>query len=114
MRFRNIYLYGIALLLFVSVSVFRSIAFRQMNRFTEEVNNARETISELEKLSNNFKSVQLYSPKYEKQVSSGYYFSLKMQGMKIEQQLIQIPALIRDPISQKLFDSVSYRILHLP
>jgi len=115
MRFRNIYLYGIALLLFVSISVFRSIAFRQMNRFTEEVNNARETISELEKLSSNFKSAQLYSPRYEKQVASRYYLLLKMEAMKIEQQLQRLPTLIRDPVSQRLFDSVSYRIhQHLP
>ncbi|HSB92921.1 MAG TPA: ATP-binding protein [Flavitalea sp.] len=115
MRFRNIYLYGIALLLFVSVSVLRAIAFRKMNRFTEEVNNARETISELEKLSSNFKSAQLYSPKYEKQISSRYYLFLKMEAMKIEPKLQRIPTLIRDSVSLKLFDSVSYRIHnHLP
>ena len=115
MRFRNIYLYGIALLLFVSISVLRSIVFRQMNRFTEEVNNARETISELEKLSSNFKSAQLYSPKYEKQVASRYYFFLKMESMKIDQELERIPTLIRDSISLSLFDSVRYRIQrHLP
>src|SRR5688572_13000185 len=106
MRFRNIYLYGIALLLFFSVSVLRSITFRQMNRYTEEVNNARETISELEKLSSNFKSAQLYSPRYEKQVASHYYFFLKREALKIDREIQLIPNLIRDDDSRKLFDSV--------
>src|SRR6478735_7979327 len=115
MRFRNIYLYGIALLLFFSVSILRSITFRKMNRYTEEVNNARETISELEKLSSNFKSAQLYSPRYEKQVASNYYFLLKMEAEKINDEIHRIPQLIRDPNSKNLFDSVHHLInLHLP
>src|SRR6478736_854187 len=115
MRFRNVYLYGIALLLFFSVSILRSITFRKMNRYTEEVNNARETISELEKLSSNFKSAQLYSPRYEKQVASNYYFLLKMEAEKINDEIHRIPQLIRDPNSKNLFDSVHHLInLHLP
>lgn len=91
------------------------MSFRQMNRFTEAVNNARETISELEKLSNHFKSAQLYSPRFEKQVASNYYFILHIEALKIKGELARIPTLIRDPQSLLLFDSVKVLIhKHLP
>lgn len=115
MRFRNIYLYGIALLLFISVSILRSMSFRQMNRFTIEVDTSRETISALEKLASHFKSAQIYSPSYEKQIAAHYYLLLKTEAERIPDELKQLNNLVRDKESRKLFESVVRLVnKHLP
>lgn len=107
MRFRNIYLYGIALLLFASVSILRSISFKKMNRFTALVDEGRETIAELEKLATSFKSAQIYSPSYEKQIAARFYFQLRIESEKIPGRLARIDTLLQDRQSRVLFDSVA-------
>lgn len=106
MRFRNIYLYGIALLLFIAVSILQSMSFRQMNRFTKEVDSSRETISTLQKLGSHFKSAQIYSPSYQKQIAEHYYLLMKKEAIEIPAEINQLNILIRDKESKKLFETV--------
>lgn len=104
MRRRSIYLYGLSFLVFLLVAIIRNTSFNQMHRFTHEVDRTREAINHLERLSNYFKSAQIYSQEYVDPELRQFYLS---QAQKVGGELDRLKTLLRDePFMRTSLDTV--------
>src|SRR5438270_6348032 len=94
MQKRNIYLYGLSFLVFLTVAIIRNGSFNQMHRFTHDVEHSREVIIHLEKLSNHFKSAQIYSQQYPDSSLRNIYQFYFEQARQIPNEVTKLRTLL--------------------
>jgi CHASE3 domain sensor protein len=72
MNKRTLYFFFIGFLLLIVVTIINRRSFNSMRDYTSAVDYSREVVNSLERLSNHFKSAQIYSLQYE--IQSGQEF----------------------------------------
>ncbi|MGV3657573.1 MAG: sensor histidine kinase [Chitinophagaceae bacterium] len=65
-----------------------------MQTYTQSVNHTTQIITSLAKLSNNLKSAQLYSPKYERHVADNLFTLYREEGWETIEELYKLDSLI--------------------
>ena len=108
MRSRNLYLYGLAILLFLTVVILRVLTFNKMVAYTKQVDYSSTVIRNLDALSVDFKSAQIYSPKFQKQIAPEYYAILYDKALKVTADLHALDSLLTNHSElRSQFDTVN-------
>lgn len=116
MQSRILYIFIFSFFLFLLSAIIRYQTVAEMRDYTRSVDRSTEVITSLEKLSNYFKSAQLYSPKYELNVAANLFSLYRNEGFLVSKELMQLDSLIEDNSPrQKELDRIASLIeLHLP
>lgn len=96
MQNRTLYIFAFSFFLFLLSAVIRYQTVAKMRNYTHEVDHSSEIITSLEKLSNYFKSAQLYSPVYEAQVAEHLFSLYRQEGLMVPLELHKLDSLIQD------------------
>lgn len=113
---KTLYIFAFSFLLFVLSAVIRYHSVARMNNYVDQVNHSTHIITTLQKLSNHFKSVQLYSTDYEVHVASNLFSLYQKEGLDVPTELATLDSLIKDDSHrQKQLGEVTKLInKHLP
>ena len=116
MQHKTLYIFAFSFFLFLLSAVIRFQTVAKMRSYTRSVDHSSEIITSLEKLSNYFKSAQLYSPAYEKHVAASLFGIYKNEGKKVPDELYKLDSLIEDgtPRQEQLHEVTSLIYDHLP
>ena len=116
MQHKTLYIFAFSFFLFLLSAVIRFQTVAKMRSYTRSVDHSSEIITSLEKLSNYFKSAQLYSPVYEKHVAASLFGIYKKEGAKVPDELHKLDSLIEnDTQRQQQLNEVTGLIYdHLP
>jgi PAS domain S-box-containing protein len=96
MKKKTYYSFLVSFLLLIAVIVINRNSFNKMTDYTHWVNHSREVITSLEKLSNHFKSAQIYTPTYDSIGESKFYSQYKFEAEKIPVELKSLLNLVKD------------------
>ena len=116
MQQRTLYIFLFSFFLFLLSAVIRYQTVVKMRSYTVSVDHSREITTSLARLSNFFKSAQLYSPTYEAEVAQYLYKIYRFEGLKVITELHVLDSLITNNSQrQKQLDQIAGLIhLHLP
>lgn len=116
MQHKTLYIFAFSFFLFLLSAVIRFQTVAKMRSYTRSVDHSSEIITSLEKLSNYFKSAQLYSPVYEKHVAASLFGLYKKEVDKVPDELLKLDSLIEDGTQrqQQLYEVTSLIYDHLP
>lgn len=108
---RSLYAFIVSFLLLVAVIVLNRISFGAVRKFSGEVEHTRMVITQLESVSNHFKSAQIYSKYFADSTRSPFYALCLEESLKINSELDSLRKLVSDnPVQYHLIDSLTPRI----
>ncbi|MBC7826709.1 MAG: hypothetical protein H7122_03100 [Chitinophagaceae bacterium] len=111
MNKRTFYAFLISFLLLVIAIFINQKSFDNMKDYTNSVARSREIITTLERLSNYFKSAQIYTPTYSSIPEKKYYQLYLEETKSIPFEIVKLTALTKDDPSQtRRVDSISTMI----
>src|SRR5687768_14570344 len=96
MKKKTFYSFLIAFILLIAVIFINKKSFNSMREYNKWVNHSREVITSLEKLSNHFKSAQIYTPTYDSIQEQQYYSLYKTESLSIPTELKNLQQLVKD------------------
>jgi len=106
------YAFIISFVLLTVVIILNRRTFREMRNYTNAVDHTREVINYFERISNHFKSAQIYTTTYSNIAENKFYTLYKKDADSIPAELKQLHLLVRDNAGQaKLVDSISNMIV---
>src|SRR5690349_4861767 len=100
MKRKNLYPFFVSFVLLVAVIFINRKSFNNMIEYAGYVDHTRQVITSLEKLSNHFKSAQIYTPTYSKGAQYKFYALYKSDADQIYPQLAALQRLTQDNILQ--------------
>jgi len=108
---KTFYAFGISFILLIVVIFLNRLSFDNMKEYNNAVNHTRNVITLFERLSNHFKSAEIYSPNYDSIPENNFYKLYKNEGLQINGELAQLSDLVKDNKDQtRLVDSLSTMI----
>src|SRR6476660_10163507 len=108
---KTFYAFGISFILLIVVIVLNRMSFDNMKEYNNAVNHTRNVITLFERLSNHFKSAEIYSPSYDSIPENNFYKLYKKEGLQINGELADLKDLVKDNKEQsRLVDSLSTMI----
>ena len=112
MNKRTLYAFLISFLLLITAIIVNQKSFDSMRRYTSSVTHSREIITSLERLLNDFKSAQIFTPIYT-EVEHREFNRLYLEEAKnVFFEIMRLENLtIRDPVQSNRIDTISARIL---
>src|SRR5829696_4690901 len=110
MNKRALYSFFISFLLLIAVIVIDRNAFRDMQEYVSEVDRTREVLISFEKLSNYFKSLQIYSPTYATITEADFYNLYKKEADSIYQEIDHLKKTVNDTVQGRRMDTVAVMI----
>lgn len=99
---KTLYAFVVSFLLLIAVIILNRFSFRDMRKFSEDVDHTRQVITTLESISNNFKSVQIYSPANDTGHIHNFYQLYYNDAVKLKQELNILTQLVHDNPDQRL------------
>lgn len=106
MRKQTLYLFAFSFILFLIAAVIQRKSISDMSNYTMSVDKTQDIITSLEALNNQFKSAQIYSPRFEV-IAENFYNLYRMDAEKIPDELIELRELLKqDPVQLKRLDSL--------
>jgi CHASE3 domain sensor protein len=96
MKKKTYYSFLVSFLLLIAVIIINRNSFNKMTDYTHWVNHSREVITSLEKLSNHFKSAQIYTPTYDSVGVKKFYSLYKAEAENIPGELKTLQDLVKD------------------
>ncbi|MGI8600781.1 MAG: sensor histidine kinase [Chitinophagaceae bacterium] len=106
MRKQTLYLFAFSFILFLIAAVIQRKSISDMSNYTMSVDKTQNIITSLEALNNQFKSAQIYSPRFEV-IAENFYNLYRMDAEKIPDELIELRELLKeDPVQLKRLDSL--------
>jgi signal transduction histidine kinase len=108
---KTFYAFGVSFILLIVVIVLNRMSFDNMKEYNNAVNHTRNVITLFERLSNHFKSAEIYSPSYDSIPENNFYKLYKKEGLQINGELADLKDLVKDNKEQsRLVDSLSTMI----
>jgi PAS domain S-box-containing protein len=108
---RTFYAFGISFILLIVVIILNRMSFDNMKEYNNAVNHTRNVITLFERLSNHFKSAEIYSPTYDSIPENNFYKLYKKEGLQVNSELRELQDLVKDNKEQRrLVDSLSTMI----
>jgi signal transduction histidine kinase len=108
---KTFYAFGISFILLIVVIFLNRLSFDNMKEYNNAVNHTRNVITLFERLSNHFKSAEIYSPKYDTIPENKFNKLYKGEGLKINSELAALKELAKDnPQQIRLLDSLTTMI----
>ncbi|HZH02047.1 MAG TPA: hypothetical protein VEY32_13260, partial [Flavisolibacter sp.] len=107
MNKKTLYFFFIGFLLLIVVTIINRRSFNSMRDYTSAVDYSREVVNSLERLSNHFKSAQIYSLQYEIQSGQELYLLYKAEAEGVLKEAERLKVLIKDnPEQRRRLDSI--------
>ena len=104
---RTLYSFFVGFLLLIVVTIINRRSFNSMRDYTRAVDHSREVVNSLERLSNHFKSAQIYSLQYEILSKQELYLLYKQEAEGVLNEAERVKALIKDnPEQRRRLDSI--------
>src|SRR5215216_2468520 len=103
MKKKVFYSFLISFLLLIAVIIINRKSFNSMREYNGWVNHSREVITSLEKLSNHFKSAQIYTPTYDSIQEKQFYSLYKTEAQNIPAELKRLKELVKDNPRQAVY-----------
>ncbi|ADB39111.1 sensor histidine kinase [Spirosoma linguale] len=100
MNLKTLLPFLLALTLLTVVILIDRHNFNQMRNYTIQVDRSRDIINRLERLSNHFKSVQIYSPAAAAKAPVNFYQLYKFEAAHLRQELTQLHPLLKADSTQ--------------
>ncbi|MFD2571911.1 ATP-binding protein [Spirosoma soli] len=108
MNLKALFPFLLSLLLLTTVILIDRNSFSRMRAYTTQVDQSREVITRLERLSNWLKSAQVYSPSFAQEHVGSYYQLFKEEADQVPNQLHELTALVaEDRVQHQRIDSLS-------
>jgi PAS domain S-box-containing protein len=107
---KNLYAFIISFVLLMTVIILNRLAYSKMKNYTGLVDHTREVITTFERLSNDFKSAQIFTPTYSDSLVN-FYRLYKTEAESVTGEVAYLEKLTKDNSSQKrLLDTISVLI----
>ncbi|MFL5773161.1 MAG: ATP-binding protein [Flavisolibacter sp.] len=107
---KNLYAFIISFVLLMTVIILNRLAYSKMKNYTGLVDHTREVITTFERLSNDFKSAQIFTPTYSDSLVN-FYRLYKTEAESVTGEVAYLEKLTKDNASQKrLLDTISMLI----
>lgn len=111
MNRKTFYAFITSFILLIVVIVMNRVSFNRMKEYTIAVDHTRRVITLFERLSNHFKSAQIYTPTYDSIPQGEFYRLYKKEALEINPELNSLRNLVKDNNTQvNLVDSLSAMI----
>src|SRR5688572_8317023 len=111
MNKRTLYAFLISFLLLVIAIFINQKSFDSMKEYTSSVVHSRDIITALERLSNYFKSAQMYSPGSSNVAEKRYYHLYLEEAKDVYFQIMRVKNLSTvDPLQAKKVDTIASMI----
>ena len=111
MNKRTLYAFLISFLLLVIAIFINQKSFDSMKEYTSSVVHSRDIITALERLSNYFKSAQMYTPGYSNVAEKRYYHLYLEEAKDVYFQIMRVKNLSTvDPLQSKKVDTITSMI----
>jgi PAS domain S-box-containing protein len=108
MNRKTLYAFIVSFLLLIAVIVINRIVFREMKNYSKEVDHTRVVINYFERISNHFKSAQIYTPSFDTVRENGLLLAYKKDLESIPTELKELRQFVSDnPLQHRLVDSLS-------
>ncbi len=108
---KSFYAFGISFILLIVVIILNRISFDKMKEYNNAVNHTRNVITLFERVSNHFKSAEIYTPSYDSIPENNFFKLYKHEGLQINSELTLLKSLVKDNKEQtRLVDSLSTMI----
>jgi signal transduction histidine kinase/CHASE3 domain sensor protein len=113
---KTFYAFVTSFVLLITVIILNRMSFQRMRSFSHLVNHTREVITSFEKVSDDFKSAQIFTTTYRSDSLRTFYSLYKMNADQIPKELSDLKALVKDNAHQtQRADSITVSInKHLP
>ena len=98
---RNPYPFFISFLLLTAVIILNRNSFSKMKAYTGSVDHTQQVIAIFERLSNDVKSAEIYSPSYASSFKGSFYASLEGDIKDIRKGVIKLHELTSDMTFKK-------------
>jgi signal transduction histidine kinase len=110
------YAFVTSFFLLITVIILNRTSFQRMRSFSELVNHTREVITSFEKVSDDFKSAQIYTTTYRSDSLKRFYNLYKSDANNIPRELSDLKILVKDNAHQSSrVDSITVSMnQHLP
>jgi signal transduction histidine kinase len=96
----------VGFILLMVVTLINRSSFNQMKKYAAAVNHSREVITSLERLSNHFKSAQIYSPNHD-EAYEGYFYLYKSEAEGLQREVDRLKRLVQfNPEQRRRVDSI--------
>jgi PAS domain S-box-containing protein len=106
MRKQTLYLFAFSFILFLIAAVIQRKSISAMSNYTQSVDKTQDIITSLEALNNQFKSAQIYSPRFEV-IAENFYNLYRIDAEKIPDELAELRQLLKsDPVQLQRLDSL--------
>jgi signal transduction histidine kinase len=110
MNKKALYSFFIGFILLVVVTIINQWSFKSMKDYTAAVDHSREVINSLERLSNHFKSAQIYSPQHE-QAYDKFFYLYKVEAEGLDREVARLKRLVQyNPEQRNRVDSIGHWI----
>lgn len=111
-----LYAFIVSFILLITVIVLNRITFERMKNYTYLVDHARDVITTLESISNNFKSAQIYTTTYKTDSLRNFYTLYKRDANQINPELAYLKKIVKDnPEQSRRIDTLIILVnKHLP
>jgi signal transduction histidine kinase/CHASE3 domain sensor protein len=113
---KTFYAFVTSFFLLITVIFLNRMSFQRMRSFSNLVNHTRQVITSFEKLSDDFKSAQIYTTTYQSDSLKNFYSLYKSNADQIPKELSDLKSLVSDNAHQSgRMDSLTASInKHLP
>lgn len=106
MNKKALYSFFIGFILLAVVTIINQWSFKSMKDYTAAVDHSREVINSLERLSNHFKSAQIYDPRHEKAYENFFYL-YKVDAEGLDREVARLKRLVQyNPEQRNRVDSI--------
>lgn len=110
MNKKALYSFFIGFVLLIVVTIINHWSFKSMKDYTAAVDHSREVINSLERLSNHFKSAQIYSPQHSAEYDK-FFEIFKVEAEGLDREIERLKGLVQyNPEQRNRVDSIGHWI----
>lgn len=110
MNKKALYSFFIGFILLIVVTIINHWSFKSMKNYTAAVDHSREVINSLERLSNHFKSAQIYSPRHGEAYDQ-FFDIFKVEAEGLDREVERLKRLVQyNPEQRNRVDSIGHWI----
>ncbi|MBA2500060.1 MAG: PAS domain-containing protein [Chitinophagaceae bacterium] len=111
---KALYSFLVSFILMVAVIIINRQSFNKMREYTGWVNHGRVVMARFEKLSNHFKSAQIYSENYSNKKTKEFYDFYKAEADSVKNEIAGLQWIVAiDPQQKRRMDTVGKQISNI-
>ena len=114
MNKKALFAFLVSFILIVAVIIINRQSFNKMREYTRWVSHGRLVMARLEKLSNHFKSAQIYSERYAHDSTRKFYHFYKAEADSLKGEIANLQYIVSiDPAQKVRIDTIAKQVSHI-